>query len=135
MLSGTRALTEHVLNLFSEVFGVERLFHVESDIGGHFKDIAHLTFRGQNDHRNAAGGVVFRQAGVDRVAVHLRHHDVEDDQVGMFRIRAFQGFFPIERFQYLMAVTFQKELDQLYDIFFIVDNQNARQKASFKLTL
>jgi hypothetical protein len=43
--------------------------------------VSRIAERGQEDHRGVARRGVLPQGGKDRVAVHLRHHDVEQDQV------------------------------------------------------
>lgn len=63
-----------------------RLDRLGDEVGGAFADAALLLLGvvhgGDENHRDVAGGRVVLQFGENLVAVHLRHHHVEQDEVG-----------------------------------------------------
>jgi hypothetical protein len=66
-----------------------RLDRLGDEVGGAFADAALLLLGvvhgGDENHRDVAGQRVLAQFGEHHVAVHVRHHDVEQDEVGARR--------------------------------------------------
>src|SRR5829696_10030106 len=74
---------EVVLDLGDEVGGVERLGDPVVGTGreGH-GPVGVQGLGGEHDHRDRAVGPLVAEAGADLVAVHARHHRVQQDQAG-----------------------------------------------------
>ncbi len=58
-------------------------------------------------------------------AIHDRHRDVRDDQVGPVLAHGIEPFTPIRRDTYAVARLFEHELQQFADVFAVVDDQDA----------
>ena len=67
-----------------------------------------LVQRGDHHHRDVAGRRVFLQFAAADIAVHARHHDVEQDQVGLPGPRLVQRLEPVPGAGHL--VIFSREL-------------------------
>jgi hypothetical protein len=67
--------------------------------------VFHLAFGGEHEHRHGIGQPA--QFRADFVAVELRHHDVEQDQVRLLFEGAFQAALAIRRRQRAIALRFE----------------------------
>src|SRR5207302_2366137 len=57
-------------------------------------------------------------------AVHLRHHDVGDDQVRLLDESLVEGFLAVERGDGLVALVLQEGADDVDDVLVVVDDQH-----------
>ncbi len=73
----------------------------------------------QHDHRHAAD---FADHLQHFKAIQVRHHHIEQDQVGSGIAQALQGLFSIKCFRDHKAVMFQIQTDEAYHAFFIVND-------------
>jgi hypothetical protein len=82
--------------------------------------------RRNHDHRDVLGADVTLDPAGDLVAVHPRHHDVEQDQVGRLLGHDGEGFLAIRNGQEMKAFRREHDFQQLSVLAFVVHDQNAR---------
>jgi hypothetical protein len=81
----------------------------------------------QEDHGNGLGGRVGLQAAADLVAVHLGHHEIQEDQVGLERGSLRQPVRPIDRLRDSKVGDLQEVPDHLPDELVIVHHEDPRR--------
>ena len=81
----------------------------------------------ENDRHERQVGVGLELAtGLD--AVQLRHHHVEQDQIGMVQPRHRHGFFAVGRFQHIVALRTKAGAQDVAIGLVVIDNENARRR-------
>ena len=72
-----------------------------------------------------AGGVVLgTDFTADLPAVHHRHHDVQQHQIGVQLVELGQGGRAVMDHRYVVAFLDQVQAEQFADIFIVIDDQN-----------
>ena len=84
-----------------------------------------LVHRRQEDDRHIFGRFIFLQSAADLVAVHLRHHDVEQDQVGCLFFGDLQRHGPAGR-RLDDVIRTQDSLDDIEVFRGVVDGEDRR---------
>src|SRR2546429_3213763 len=130
LLSGGRrslrdGLSEQLVDPFHQLPGAEGLrdvvvrAHVESELLVYVPSL-----RGEEDHRNVLGRRARLDVLADLVAVELRHHDVQHDEIGLLGLHLFERLFSIERGDDLVALHPQTEVQDVDDVDLVVDDQD-----------
>jgi hypothetical protein len=101
---------------------VEQLRHVVVRADFQADDLVDVVVTGgQHDHRHAGG---LAQLAADGQAVHFRHHDIQDDEVGVDGARLLQRLLAVVRLFDAKTLIAQVQTCQLDDVFFVVDYQD-----------
>ena len=87
-------------------------------------DVLEVALGGQHDdrHERQAGVGLQRLEGFD--AVHARHHDVENDDVGFQRAGLFEAFDAVAGGRDLVALRAQAQLDDLPVVGIVIDDED-----------
>ena len=113
---------QHGLDAGRDLLGVKRLDDVV--IRAQLKTqhlVVGLALSGQHDD----GGVVLgAELAADLPAVHDRHHNVQQDQVGMQFVKVGQGCFAVMGHRDRVALLDQVKTQQFADIFIVINDQN-----------
>ena len=80
--------------------------------------------RGNEDNRDVAGGFLLLQQPAELQPVHLRHEDIEQDQVRPFFPHQKQGLLAVQGSANLVALLFQEALEDALVDLGILDNQD-----------
>ena len=80
---------------------------------------------GDHDHGNAAGLGILLEPPTDLPAVELRHHDVEQDDVGLVLARALEGVGAIPDQDHVVAFLGQVVADELGHVLLVLDHEDA----------
>ncbi len=110
---------QHRFDAGDELARVERLGHVV--VGAQFEadDLVDVVVaRGEHDHGDARA---LAQLAADGESVHLRHHDVEYDEVRVGRARLLQRLLAVERLNHIEALVAEVEASELDDVSLVVD--------------
>ena len=75
---------------------------------------------GQEEH--GGGGAVFAQAAGHLEAVHAGHHDVQDNEVGFFGVRLFEGFAAVAGGNYFKTGETQGGGEQFKNVELVIDD-------------
>ncbi len=84
-------------------------------------DIRFLLFGGDHDHRDARFAA---QVADELVAVHVGHHDVQQDQVGVGLVEDLQRLAPVGGGQHLEILAAEKIAQQHLHVACIIHHQN-----------
>ena len=113
---------QHGLDAGRNLLGVKRLDDVV--IGTQLKAqhlVIGLALGGQHDD----GGVVLgADLAADLPAVHDRHHDIEQHQIGVQLVKLGQRGRAVMDHRHIVALLDKVEAEQLADIFIVIDDQN-----------
>jgi len=112
-----------------QVVSIERLGDVI--LGPHALaalDIFMLTFGGEEDEGDVHPVWLGPHRPEEIIAIHTRHHDVGDDQVGRARLvlEHLQARLTIGRRPHLVSVDFEDVANPFHQVQIILDNQNRR---------
>ena len=83
--------------------------------------VIRLAFGGQHDDGGVVLGTDFT---ADLPAVHHRHHDVQQHQIGVQLVELSQGGRAVMDHRYVVAFLDQVQTEQFADIFIVIDDQN-----------
>ena len=78
----------------------------------------------------SAGRGVVLQAPAGLVAVEHRHHDVQQDEVGLLGLGDLDRREPVARLDHLEAAGLQRERHELEDVRLVVDGEDALHVAT-----
>ena len=118
-----------------ELLGAERLGHVL--VGAAVlapEDVLLLAAGGEEDHGGRLGGRVRLDAAADLEAVHLRHHDVDDQQVGPLLAQLLQRLLAVLRQDHAVAQRLEVHLQDLADARRVVGHQDLAGHAAVSST-
>ena len=79
---------------------------------------------GEQDDGDVLGGGIVLDHAAGLVAVELRHHDVEDDEVGLLVAHLLQGLLAVGRGDDVVALRTQDEIQDMEDVHLVVDHQD-----------
>src|SRR5262245_22054940 len=118
-------LAEDRVDALHQLSGAEGLGDVV--VGAHLE--AHLLIhvaplRGEQDHRDVARLLVALERLAGLVAVELRHHDVEHDQVGLLGLRLLDGLLAVERRDDRVPLHSKTEVEDVDDVDLVIHDQN-----------
>ena len=84
----------------------------------------HLVFGGVlcGQEQHGGGGAVFAQAAGHLEAVHAGHHDVQDDEVGIFGVCLFEGFAAVAGGNYFKTGETQGGGEQFKNVELVIDD-------------
>src|SRR5688572_26079645 len=118
-------LAEELVDALHELPRAERLrdvvvrAHVESQL---LIDVPAL--RGEEDHRGLLRGGVRLDRLADLVAVELRHHDVQHDEVRLLGLHPLERLLSVQRRDHFVALHPQAEIEDVDDVDLIVDHED-----------
>ena len=121
----TQAMLQEPGDRLLEILGAERLCHVF--VGAAVlapEDVLLLAPGGQEDHGRHLGRGVRLDLAADLEAVHLRHHDVDDHEIGAVGRELPEGRFAVLRDQDLVAEALEVDLKELADVRRVVGDQD-----------
>ena len=116
---------EHALDEVADRHRVERLDDV-ADAAELLAEppVGRVGTRGQEDDRNLARLLVGRQLAGDRPAVELRHHHVEQDEIGPLLARELEALAAVGGLEHLDARSDQVDAAKQPDRALVVDDQH-----------
>ena len=87
---------------------------------------------GAEDHRGVRRAVVFAQPAHELVAVHARHDDIGDQQIGLLGAQQVERFHAVGCFEQAVLAAFQQQQQQLprFRIVFCDENLAAHARLS-----
>jgi 5-methylcytosine-specific restriction endonuclease McrA len=119
------AVAENGVDALDQLAGAERLgdvvvrAHLEADL------LVHVATLGrQEDDRHVLGLRIGLEALARLVAVELRHHDVQHDEVRLLRPRALQRLLAVECRDHLVAFHAEAEIQDMDDVDLVVHHQD-----------
>src|SRR5438477_553754 len=119
------ALREDVLDLAQQLLQGKGLADV---VDRPFLQALHavlgLRARGEHGHRDVRRLLVHAQELQDLPSVHLRHHDVEEDEVRLLDLRGGEGLLPAGRGHDLVTLLLEHELEEVQDVVLVVHDQD-----------
>ena len=86
---------------------------------------------GQEEH--GGGGAVFAQAAGHLEAVHAGHHDVQDNEVGVFGVRLFEGFAAVAGGNYFKTGETQGGGEQFKNVELVINDEQLSSADMFTL--
>ena len=113
---------EHRLDAGHQLAGVEGLGHIVIGAQLQADDLVHVVGAGGEDDDGDVARLA--QLAADLEAVHLRHHDVEDDQVGLVGLDLLQRLTAVIGGLDLESFLGEVEAGELDDIPLVVDDQD-----------
>lgn len=122
-----RMVLQHVGDGGEEIVGVDGLGQKEDGAATERLFLGEIE-AGAEDHRRKRRRDVAAELEQELEAVHHRHDDIEDDEVGSPRARLLESVGAVLRRRDLVACLLQHELVPLADVFAVVDDQNARAR-------
>ena len=88
--------------------------------------ISHLVERGHHNDRDMRGRRIAFQPAADLEAVHVRHHDIEQDNVDLAVLAGLDGIGPVQGGQHLEILGQQPHFEELHIGGDVVDDEDAR---------
>ena len=123
LLLGTTEDSTDACNELTRVEGFGNVV-IDADVEA-FEDIALLTFCCKHHDRDLRE---FADTAGDFKAIHHRHHDIEDNKVGVFAFDRFKGERPIRGRNDTKVFVFEIGFDEAHKPRLIIDNEDERSR-------